>query len=148
MQKEGKIEVRIRFRDTDCTGRIFFSKYFEYFDDAVLEFFREKGVNCTSFGEFIIDDTLNNKEKGLVIGDSYCRFLDVVLFDDILDVTTEIETLSEKKIVFKFSCYNKTRGNVCAQGHMTLIYINLKTKKSTPLPQGFLSKLGSDCSSK
>ena len=38
------LEHRVRYRDTDSTGRIFFSRYLEFFDDATIEFFRSVGL--------------------------------------------------------------------------------------------------------
>jgi acyl-CoA thioester hydrolase len=133
------MDVRIRYRDTDCTGRIFFSRYFEYFDDAVVEFLREKGVASTSLGGFVLEDS--RKGEAPVIGDAHCRFMEETFFDDMLEVRTQVDTVGEKKIVFRFTCYNKTRERVCAQGYMTLIYIDLETRTSAPLPESLLQKL-------
>jgi acyl-CoA thioesterase FadM len=105
-----------------------------------VDFFKERGIIFTPLGECVIDNTIE-KEKGFVIGDCSCRFLEPVFFDDILEIITAIDTLTDRKIIFSFTCYNKTRGNLCAQGHMTLIYVDLKMKKSTSMPQKILSRL-------
>jgi YbgC/YbaW family acyl-CoA thioester hydrolase len=135
------MEVRVRFRDTDSTGRIFFSKYLEFFDDSIIEFFRERNVTVDLLGHVIFD---NKKSKGVfVIGECYCRFLSETSFDDLLEVSTEVREIKKrsKKIVFHTICYNKTKAMVSAEGNITFIYINPKTKRAIPIPQKTIMKL-------
>jgi len=133
------MEVRIRYGSTDCTGRIFFPKYFEFFDDATLEFFRERGIGFDSLGRIL----LNNKmiEEILVVGECQCRFLSETFFDDLIEVKPEIKELTEKKIMFRVTCYNKTQGMTCAEGNITFICINAQIKKSVKIPHEIVKRL-------
>ncbi len=133
------MEVRIRYSNTDCTGRIFFPKYFEYFDDATIEFFREKGIVFDSFGKFILDNKI--ADELLAVGECSCRFLSEAFFDDIVEIKLEIKELSEKKIIFHVVCFNKTEKNICAEGYIIFICISQKTKKTTKIPYEILKRL-------
>jgi len=124
---------------TDCTGRIFFPKYFEFFDDATLEFFREKGIIFDFLGRIILDEEM--VKETLVVGECSCRFLSETLFDDILEVKPEIKTLTEKKIIFRITCYNKTQGKICADGNITFICVNAQIKKSAKIPHEMVARL-------
>lgn len=123
--KEG-MEVRIRYGSTDCTGRIFFPKYFEFFDDATLEFFRERGIGSDSLGRIL----LNNKtiEEILVVGECQCRFLSETFFDDILDVKLEIERLTEKKLCFVLLAIIKLKGKFVQRGILPSFVLTHKLK--------------------
>jgi YbgC/YbaW family acyl-CoA thioester hydrolase len=133
------MEVRIRFGGTDCTGRIFFPKYFELFDDATFEFFREKGIFFDSLGHILLNDEIT--EEILVIGECGCRFLSPTFFDDILEVKPEIKELTGKKIIFNVTCYNKTQGKICAEGNITFIYFNAQIKKTAKIPDEIAKRL-------
>ena len=133
------MEVRVRYRDTDSTGRIFFSRYLEFFDDAISEFFREKGVIFSTSGSVTLDN--HAKDEIFVVGDCYCRFLHESFYDDILEATLEIEEFREKKVKFLGTFHNKTRGNICARGNMSLICLQADTHETTPIPADILARL-------
>jgi YbgC/YbaW family acyl-CoA thioester hydrolase len=134
------VEFRIRLRHTDCTSRIFFSRYLEFFDDSILEFFRGKGVVLTTTGHTILDSM--TRDETFVVGGCSCRFINETFYDDLLEVNPKIEEFLEKTLVFQTTFYNKTRGNVAASGTMTFVYINASTKKAIPIPQDLLVRLG------
>jgi YbgC/YbaW family acyl-CoA thioester hydrolase len=133
------METRVRYRDTDSTGRIFFSRYFEFFDDSIIEFFRERGMKCDSSGNVIADNIRNNGT--FVVGECHCRFLAQTSFDDLLEIVPEIETSGGKKIVFHITCYNKTKGYVSAKGSMTYFYFDPETKRAIPVPDNVITRL-------
>ncbi len=133
------MEARIRYGSTDSTGRIFFPNYFEFFDDATLEFFREKGIFFDSLGHIILNNEM--AEEILVVGECGCRFLGETFFDDILEVKPEIKELTEKKIIFRITCYNRTQGKICADGNITFICINAQIKKSVKIPHEIMTRL-------
>jgi acyl-CoA thioester hydrolase len=133
------VETRIRYGSTDATGRIFFPKYFEFFDDAILEFFRNKGICFDYLGHVHIND--GAATEALVVGECYCRFTNEVFFDDVLEVRPEIEQVGEKKITFRVTCYNKTQGKTCAEGGLTFVCVNTEEKKATKIPKRMLTNL-------
>lgn len=129
----------MRYRDTDSTGRIFFSRYFEFFDDAIIEFFREREMICDSSGNVIAD---NKRNDGIfVVGECYCRFLAETSFDDLLEIMPEVETSGGKKIVFNITCYNKTKGYISAKGNMTYFYFDPRIKRAIPVPYNLIVRL-------
>lgn len=133
------MQIKIRYRDTDSTGRIFFTRYLEFFDDAAIEFFRERGITFDAKGSFFLDGQMRNET--LIVGECYCRFLAETFYDDLLEIITKVRELSEKKVVLEFVCHNRTRKAICSQGYMTFICFDTKTKKSTRIPQEVRAKL-------
>lgn len=133
------MEIRIRYGSTDATGRIFFPKYLEFFDDAILEFFRSKGIFFDGLGHIRIGDY--TAAEAFVVGECHCRFTDEALFDDVLEFRPEIKELGEKKISFQVTCYNKTKGRTCAEGGMTFICVNPEEKKAAEIPERILTNL-------
>lgn len=135
------MQLRIRYKETDSTGRIFFTRYLEFFDDATTEYFRERKITFDGLGTMMLDNDV--KDEVLVVGDCYCRFLSETFFDDVLEVVPEIEQLGEKKIVFHITCYNKTRGNICAEGSMSYICFDKINKSSAFIPHDMKARLES-----
>ncbi|RLG20988.1 hypothetical protein DRN74_03965 [Candidatus Micrarchaeota archaeon] len=136
---EDFMEVRVRYRDTDSTGRIFFSRYLEFFDDAVIEFFRGKGIIFDGAGHLFLDG--QQKEATFVVGECQCRFLDETFFDDLLEVITELKELSERKVILGFTCYNKTKGRICVQGSMILVCFDPVSRRSARVPDEVRERL-------
>jgi acyl-CoA thioesterase FadM len=104
-----------------------------------LEFFREKGIMSDSLGHIIVNNEM--AEEILVVGECGCRFLSETFFDDILEVKPEIKELTEKRIIFRITCYNRTQGKICADGNITFICIDAQIKKSVRLPHDIAAKL-------
>ena len=135
------MKIRIRYRDTDSTGRIFFASYLEFFDDAISEFFRDRGITFDTLGSVNFDN--EKKDEIFVVGDCYCRFFHETFYDDILELVLEIKEMREKKVEFEGTFYNKTRSNTCAKGNMSLICLDTDTNESTPIPQDLAVRLKS-----
>ena len=80
-------------------------------------------------------------EETLVVGECDCRFLNETFFDDILEVKPEIKELTEKKIIFRVTCYNRTQGKFCADGNITFICVHAQIKKSVKIPHEIATRL-------
>ncbi len=133
------LEHRVRYRDTDSTGRIFFSRYLEFFDDATIEFFRSIGVIFSPEGEMYVDG--DKKSETFVVGSCESRFLGESFFDDVLEVKVSIGELGEKKLKLCFECVNVTKGYTCAKGSMTFVCFNPLERKSARIPDPLMKKL-------
>ncbi len=135
------LEHRVRYRDTDSTGRIFFSRYLEFFDDATIEFFRSIGVIFGPEGKMYVDG--KEKSETFVVGSCESRFLGESFFDDVLEVKASVGELGEKKLKLCFECVNTTRGYTCAVGSMTFVCFNPSERKSARIPDSLMEKLSS-----
>jgi acyl-CoA thioester hydrolase len=102
-----KINLRVRYQETDQMGIAHHSVYFIWFEAARTELIREHGL---SYKEC--------EERGwlLPLVESYCRYMRPACYDDQLLIKTQL--IPEKGAIFHFSyeVINNTNGEVLAQG--------------------------------
>ena len=134
-------EIKIRFRDTDSTGRIFFSRYLEFFGDTTIEFFRERGIIFDPAGCLLLNGL--KRDEIFVVAECHCTFLEETLFDDVVEISPELKEVGEKKMVLQFTCSNKSKGSMSAKGYMTFVCYNTKTCKSVRIPEEVRLRLDS-----
>ncbi|MCB9248922.1 MAG: hypothetical protein H6613_10460 [Ignavibacteriales bacterium] len=63
-----------------------------------------------------------------------CDYILPASFDDSLEILTRISEVKNTSFTFSHLVINKKTNEVIAKGGGVLVHINLKTKKSLPLP--------------
>ena len=123
-------ETRIRFVDTDASGRIHYTSMFRHFEVAEQEFLREAGCPFTSAALEDVSFPRVHVE---------CDYRSELRYDDLIQIAMTVERLgrSSYTLAFLVTC----EGREAAHGRIVVVCINKREKKSTPIPQAFLAAL-------
>ena len=123
--KEHKIEVRVRYSETDQMGVVYHSNYLPYFEIGRVEWLRSKGISYKSMEDHgiglpIVSLTLNYKKPAR--------------YDDLLHVKTMFKSQTSVKIEFECEILNE-EGDLLTTGSFLLVFVDLKTGRPTPPPE-------------
>lgn len=113
-----KIQVRVRFGDTDPFGVVYFKSYLQYAKDAVDEYARNLGHKPEAF--------FRNPQGGygLPVVEIHCRYLAPAYYDDLLEVCPFVEEVRDKAIVFGFEVYLARTKKRLAKGSITCLAVD------------------------
>lgn len=116
----------VRYYETDQMGVVHHSNYIRYFEVARNTMISEGG--------FPIE--VCEKEYGVLIAivSVDCRFKVPARMGDILTVSADIDSVPMAKLTVRQSVVNQ-RGEICAEGSVTLGFLNAKTFRPTRCPE-------------
>jgi YbgC/YbaW family acyl-CoA thioester hydrolase len=122
---------RIRYVDTDASGRIHFTAMLRYFETAEQEFLRARGV---SYQE------LEAQQLGYPRVHVDCDYTSALAFDDLVSIAVEVARVGRSSftLAFRASC----EGREAAKGSITVVCMDRKTQKSHELPPALAKVLG------
>jgi YbgC/YbaW family acyl-CoA thioester hydrolase len=125
---EHRERLRVRWADTDASGRIHFTAAFRYFEIAEFELLRSLGV---SHGSMEVD--FPRVDVG-------ATFRKPLTFDDVVEVRIRPGRVGERSVTYECRIY---RGEELAiEGHITAVAVG-RDGKSCPLPAAFRRALES-----
>ena len=100
MLMEHSIQIRVRYCETDAMGFLHHSQFFNYFEQGRTELLRSQG-GCYR----------DIEEAGLflVVVRLQCNYHSPARYDDVLTLTTKVETISAVKIEhsYRLHCGDK-----------------------------------------
>ncbi len=123
-------ETRIRFVDTDASGRIHYTSMFRHFEVAEQEFLREAGFPFSS---------PSLEEYSFPRVHVECDYRSELRYDDLVRITMRLERLGRTSYTlgFEVTC----EGREAAAGRIVIVCINKREKRSVPIPAGFAAAL-------
>lgn len=113
----------IFYHDTDCGNVVYYANYLKFFEEARTLYMAERGFSVPSL-----------MQKGLyfVVARQEVEYKFSVRYGDEIDVSTQVEEVSDIKIVFKHEIKNQN-GRLCTKGKTTLVCVNAS---GMPTPMG------------
>jgi acyl-CoA thioester hydrolase len=125
-----RFETRIRFIDTDASGRIHYTAMFRYFESAETEFLRTLGV-------------VYDAQRGYNLPRVHveCDFLRVIGHDDLIQIEVSLTKLGRSSIRFEFETFKA--GELAARGAVVVACADRHTLRSMPMPDELRAKLSS-----
>ncbi|MBV9762360.1 MAG: acyl-CoA thioesterase [Acidobacteriaceae bacterium] len=123
-----RFETRIRFIDTDASGRIHYTAMFRYFESAEIEFLRTLGISYSSRAGY-------NLPRVHV----ECDFLRVIGHDDLITIEVSLTKLGRSSIRFEFRTIKA--GEVAARGVVVVACADSQTMRAVPMPDELRAKL-------
>ena len=118
---------RVIYADTDKMGIVYNGNYLSYFEIGRNELMRHLGLTYTEV-----------ERNGLILPliDSYVRYIQPALYDDILEINTRLdETLSAKiQFIYNIKCNEK----LIAEGYTNHVFANAETMKPVRPPKIYL----------
>ena len=123
-----RFEARIRFIDTDASGRIHYTAMFRYFESAEIEFMRTLGVTYDS-----------RRGYNLPRVHVECDFLRAIGHDDLIQIALYLTRVGRSSIRFEFETFKA--GELAAKGAVIVACADRNTLRSIPLPDELRAKL-------
>jgi len=112
--------VRVRFVDTDASGRIHFTAMLRHFEAAEIEFLRSLGLDsreaAVSFPRVHVE----------------CTYTAMVRFDDLLEVSVRVERVGNSS--YKLAFEARVEDRPVARGAVTAVCVDTNTGRARPLP--------------
>jgi acyl-CoA thioester hydrolase len=121
----GKIELRVRYSDTDKMGYLYYGRYANFYEVARVELFRSLGFSYR---------TLENEGVGMPVINMNSKFIHPLKYDELVSVKTYIKEKPSSVITFEYEIFNENKvlANI---GKTQLTFINLKKNKVVRLPK-------------
>jgi YbgC/YbaW family acyl-CoA thioester hydrolase len=101
----------VEFVDTDMAGIVHFSNFFRWMESAEVDFLHARGLSVKLPWE------------GLTLGfprvSASCDYLKPIGFEDVIEITVQIERLGTKSVTFAFEFFHE--GVKVARGKVTSV---------------------------
>ena len=114
-------QVRIRFVDTDASGRIHYTAMFRYFEAAEFEYLRACGTTYEDFPEY-----------GFPRVHVECDYSSATKCDDLLNIGVGIAQMGHSSFTYSFAATITSRS--VAEGSITVVCVSKATGKPVELP--------------
>ena len=128
-----KITVKVRFHEVDMLGVCDNAVYINFLEHARLEYVKEAGLipegGIFSDGRlfFMVRNEINYR------GHSF--------YDDELDVYSRVSFIKNSSFGYDHLIVRKKTGEVIVDGKGVVVFVDPKTRKSTPLTEEFIEKI-------
>ncbi len=122
-----RFQTRIRFIDTDTSGRIHYTAMFRYFESAEIEFMREVGLSYT------------RSSYGFPRVHVECDFLVSIVHDDLIEIEVSLTKLGKSSLRFDFRTFRS--GDLAAKGAVVIVCMDVKTQRAVALPDELRQRL-------
>jgi YbgC/YbaW family acyl-CoA thioester hydrolase len=116
--------MRVRFSDTDASGRIHYLAMFRYMEAAEDEFLRSLGV---AYAEIEAAQGVSFPRVHVE-----AQFVSALRYDEVLDIEVSVERVGETAFTLYFDA--SASGTAVARGRMTVVCISVATERPVSLP--------------
>jgi acyl-CoA thioester hydrolase len=122
-----RFQTRIRFIDTDASGRIHYTAMFRYFESAEIEFMRTLG--------------LVYQERDFTFPRVHveCDFRLALQHDDVIDIEVCLAKLGRSSIRMESRTFRG--GEAAANGVIVVACVDPNTQRAIPIPEWLRHKL-------
>jgi acyl-CoA thioester hydrolase len=104
--------VRVRYKDTDQMGVVYYSNYMVWFEVARAELFRKIGHPYKE-----MEQKLGLR---LMVIEAYCRYMLPARYDDLVRVGCRLTDVRNSSIVFEYTV--KREGEILAKGKTAHVF--------------------------
>jgi acyl-CoA thioester hydrolase len=122
--------TRVRYVDTDTSGRIHYTSLFRYFEAAEQEFLRELGHRYPGH---------HASEAGWPRVHAECDISGALIFDDEIEVEVTVERVGNSSMTLAFRILKAAAE--CAKGRVVIVHMERRTGRPMPLPEKFAADL-------
>ena len=130
-----KINLRVKFYDTDLMGVVHHSNYIRWFETARVEFLRAVGIDLN---EMLNDGIL------FPIVEVQAKYLHSAKFDDELELEITPAVMTRAKWEFEYKIRRAGEEKILVEGFSRNVFTNAATGKITRLPEKYFSKLATE----
>jgi YbgC/YbaW family acyl-CoA thioester hydrolase len=129
-----RFQTRIRYIDTDASGRIHYTAMYRYFESAEIEFMRSLGIvygpNRYAFPRVHTE----------------CDFRMAIVHDDEIEIEVYLARLGRSSVRLEFRTLKS--GELAASGVIVIACMDRATQRATPIPPDLREKLSAGLSTR
>ena len=120
-----KIQIRVRYSETDQMRVVYHGNYAQYFEIGRVEWLRNKGISYKWMEDNgimlpVVSLTMNYKKSAR--------------YDELLTLKTILKNRTTVKIEFDYELYNESE-ELLTTGNSILVFVDMKTGKPVSPPQ-------------
>ena len=119
--------MRVRFRDTDMQGHVYFGNYFVFCDEALGAYMRAIGMPWQAMVKSGTDMFYVNAS---------CDYLGSAKFEEDVHVETRISKVGSSSVTSTFVIRN-SQGDPLANASVTSVCVDAKTREKVRVPDRF-----------
>ena len=117
--------ARVRYKDTDQMGVVYYGNYFTFFEVGRVEYMRERGI---AYKQMEREDN-----SYIMVTEASCRYLRPARYDDLLRIRTRVSESRRRSIRFSYEILRHDSSEVLATGETLHIICNREGRpKSLP----------------
>jgi acyl-CoA thioester hydrolase len=117
--------ARVRYKDTDQMGMVYYGNYFTFFEVGRVEYMRERGI---AYKQMERED-----DSYIVVTEATCRYLRPARYDDLLRIRTRVSESRRRSIRFTYEILRQDSSEVLATGETAHVICNREGRpKSLP----------------
>lgn len=117
--------LRVRYRDTDAQGHMFFANYLVFADEVAGNYMRTLGFDWSRPGEMPVF---------VFTANANCDFLQECLAGDEILVEVAYERIGRTSATLGFSLTRASDGADLARGSFAQVFVDAGTRRPTPVP--------------
>ena len=119
--------MRVRFRDTDMQGHVYFGNYFVFCDEALGAYMRAAGTPWQKMVE---------RGTDMFYVNATCDYLGSARFEEDVHIETRISKIGNSSFTSSF-VIRDTGGDTLAQASVTSVCVDPNTREKVKVPQRF-----------
>jgi acyl-CoA thioester hydrolase len=125
MNEVSETVARVRYKDTDQMGMVYYGNYFTFFEIGRVEYMRERGIAYKNMER--------EDDSYIVVAEASCRYLRPARYDDLLRIRTRLSESRRRSIRFAYEILRHDSGEMLATGETVHIICNREGRpKSLP----------------
>jgi len=125
MNEFSETVARVRYKDTDQMGMVYYGNYFTFFEIGRVEYMRERGIAYKNMER--------EDESYIVVAEASCRYLRPARYDDLLRIRTRVSESRRRSVRFAYEILRHDSGEMLATGETVHIICNREGRpKSLP----------------
>jgi acyl-CoA thioester hydrolase len=127
-------QVRVRMHHTDLVGAVYHGRYFDLFEDARTEVFRDLGYSYQTCTE--------DEGRLMVIVHAACDFKQPARMDDLLVVAVTVPAITRVKVTFAYDVRKAGSPTLLARGEQVFAFLDCKSGRPTSVPPLLVTLIG------
>jgi len=117
--------ARVRYKETDQMGMVYYGNYFTFFEIGRVEYMRERGI---AYKQMETED-----DSFIVVAEAHCRYLRPARYDDLLRIRTRVSEARRRSIRFAYEILRDGSAELLATGETVHVICNREGRpKSLP----------------
>lgn len=123
------VTKRVRYAEIDGQKVVFNSRYLEYFDLGMTEYWRAVGVN----------DQYGDQTPEFHVARSEVNYRAPILFDEEIDICVRVSRVGRSSMTIAFEIHGKGQDDLRADGILVDVHVAEAQGAVQPVPEEFLA---------
>jgi acyl-CoA thioester hydrolase len=131
--------IRVRYSEADPMKHVYYSRFFEYFEQGRCDLLRSIGLPYTHI-----------EEMGLILPviEAHASYKRVARYDDLLQIVTYFREKPVARVRLDYEVYKEGETELLADGYTIHTFVNAATGKPTRAPAQFLEAIEANMNAK